>query len=249
MKMWNDHFSGHAHLYARARPTYPPEIFEWLASQAPDRGLALDVGTGNGQAARLLAAYFEQVVACDPSAAQVAQAEPCDRVTFVVAPAEALPAEDASVSLVVAAQAAHWFDLPAFFAECERVLKPGGLVALISYGVHHVTPEVDVPVGTLYHDILEADWPAERALIESGYAGIELPFAEIYDTPKFEIALEWPVERLLDYLRSWSATQRHAARTLMDPVCVVEHDIRAAFGEGTRPVVWPVNLRVSRKPA
>lgn len=248
MKMWNDHFSGHAHLYARARPTYPPELFEWLASLAPDHDLALDVGTGNGQAAVLLAGQFKAVTACDPSAPQIEQAQPHPHVHYTVAPAEELPAADGSVSLVLAAQSAHWFDLPAFFAECDRVLKPGGILALISYGIHHVTPEVDTPVDLLYSEILAADWPPERALVESGYAGIDLPFPEILDKPEFEIALAWPVERLLDYLRSWSATQRHAARTLQDPVCVVEHEIRDAWGDQLREVVWPVPTRVCRKP-
>ncbi|MEZ4459276.1 MAG: class I SAM-dependent methyltransferase [bacterium] len=249
MKMWNDHFSGHADLYAKARPTYPPEVFAWLRSIAPDGEFALDVGTGNGQAAVMLAEHFTKVVACDPSEPQIKQARHHDHVTFVVAPAEELPVDDASVSLILAAQAAHWFDLPRFFDECRRVLKPGGVLALLSYGVHHVTPAVDEPVGVLYHQILEADWPAERALVESGYAGIELPFGDVPDIPAFEIAMEWPVERLLDYLRSWSATQRHAARTLQDPVSVVEHEIRDAFGRGTRPVVWPINVRVAKRDA
>lgn len=247
MKMWNDHFSGHAELYAKARPTYPAGIFEWLRSIAPDGELALDVGTGSGQAAYMLAEHFAGVIGCDPSASQIANAKPLDGVDFLVAPAEDLPVDDASVSLLLAAQAAHWFDLPRFFDESRRVLKPGGVLALIGYGVHSVTPEVDAPVSVLYHQILEADWPAEHTMVESGYRGIELPFGEITDYPTFEISLDWPVERLLDYLRSWSATQRHAARTLQDPVSVVEHEIRDAYGKENRPVIWPINLRVCRK--
>jgi len=245
MKMWNDHFSGHAHLYAKARPTYPPALFEWLAKLAPSHDLAVDVGTGNGQAAILLADHFKKVVAFDASAEQVKQARPHERVSYGVAPAEELPIEDHSAAIIVAAQAAHWFELPKFFAECDRVLVPGGLVVLLSYGNQHISPEIDAIIDILYSDILASDWAPERDLVESGYASINLPFDEITDKPKFEIALDWPVEQFLNYLRSWSATQRHAARTLMDPVCVIEHDLRDAWGAGNQRVVWPINMRVA----
>ncbi len=244
MKMWNDHFSGHAHLYAKARPTYPPELFDWIAGIVPHHELAVDVGTGNGQAAILLAEHFKHVAAFDASEAQVTQAAAHERVTYGVAPAEEIPLSDKSAAVIVAAQAAHWFDLPRFFEECDRVLAPKGLVVLLSYGNQQVSAEIDAIIDILYSDILASDWAPERDLVESGYASIHLPFDEIKDRPRFEIALDWPVEQFLNYLRSWSATQRHAARTLMDPVCVIEHDLRDAWGQGTQRVVWPINMRV-----
>ena len=48
---FKDLFSLQAADYARFRPVYPPELYAWLAAQAPARQLAVDVGTGNGQAA------------------------------------------------------------------------------------------------------------------------------------------------------------------------------------------------------
>jgi hypothetical protein len=73
---FQDHFSGHASDYARARPRYPPALFGALAVLAPGRSLAWDAGTGNGQAAAGLAEHFTCVVATDPSAAQLAEAAP-----------------------------------------------------------------------------------------------------------------------------------------------------------------------------
>ena len=65
MSDFKDHFSGHAQLYLEARPTYPPELFAWLAQQAPARDLAWDCGCGNGQATVALAEYFSQVIGTD----------------------------------------------------------------------------------------------------------------------------------------------------------------------------------------
>src|SRR6185369_5345877 len=75
MSQFKDHFSGHAAIYREARPTYPPQLFDWLAQQAPDRELAWDAGCGNGQATAALAQRFTRVIGTDPSANQIAEAE------------------------------------------------------------------------------------------------------------------------------------------------------------------------------
>ena len=129
---FKDHFSSRAAAYAARRPTYPGAVADFLAQVSPGRALALDVGCGNGQLTSLLAARFEKVIATDASAEQVAGAKPLENVQFRVARAEAAVCEPGSVDLVTAAQAAHWFDLPAFFAEVRRVLRPGGVVALLT---------------------------------------------------------------------------------------------------------------------
>ena len=75
-KSFADHFSVTAADYARFRPIYPPELYAWLAAQAPARDLAVDVGTGNGQAAVALAAHFQRVIGVEPSDGQRANATP-----------------------------------------------------------------------------------------------------------------------------------------------------------------------------
>ena len=119
-----DHFSQHASSYAESRPSYPRELARYLASVAPGRQLAWDCGTGSGQAAILLADEFERVVATDPSAAQLEHAVPHPRVEYRVGREAESGLADACCDLVTAAQAAHWFDLPAFYVEVARVTRP-----------------------------------------------------------------------------------------------------------------------------
>src|SRR3954454_11842179 len=106
---FKDHFSGHADGYGAFRPTYPPALFEYLATMAPGHELAWDCATGNGQAAVGLAPSFRSVLATDASARQIDQSRPHERVRYVVAPADRAPTPDGSVDLVTVAQALHWF--------------------------------------------------------------------------------------------------------------------------------------------
>ena len=75
-------FSPFAAAYAAARPTYPPDLFEWLASVAPAHDVAWDVATGNGQAAAGLAVHFHRVIATDISPEQLANAAAHRRVEY-----------------------------------------------------------------------------------------------------------------------------------------------------------------------
>jgi methylase of polypeptide subunit release factors len=76
---FQDHFSARATDYSKSRPLYPPALFEQLARLAPGRGVAWDCGTGNGQAATGIAEHFDQVIATDPSTAQLAESFPHPR--------------------------------------------------------------------------------------------------------------------------------------------------------------------------
>lgn len=127
---FQDLFSGVASLYTRFRPRYPSALFEYLASVTPKKDVVWDCATGTGQAAVELAQHFEQVIATDASAEQIANAEQHPRVQYRVSTAEMSGLDSGSIDLITVAQALHWFDLPAFYAEAQRVLKPDGLLAV-----------------------------------------------------------------------------------------------------------------------
>jgi SAM-dependent methyltransferase len=242
-----DYFSGHANRYEEFRPTYPDELFVYLASLCPRRDLAWDCATGNGQAATALAPYFRNVVASDASQKQIDQARACDNVQYRVATADAAPVENSSVDLVTVAQALHWFKLPRFYAEVARVARPQGVVAVWCYQLHVITPEIDSVVHHLYADIVGADWPPERRLVEEGYATLDFPFAAVMPPP-FHMTHSWDLDHLLGYLDSWSASQRYRIRTGRDPLELIKGDLIAAWGDPRekRTVTWPLHVQVGR---
>jgi len=236
--------------YARYRPEYPPGLAEWLASLAPGRALALDVGCGNGQLTRLLAQHFERVVGIDPSADQIAHAARHERIDYRCAPAEHLGVPDAGAGLITAAQAAHWFDLPAFYREVRRVAAPGAVLALVSYGVLTLGgpgTAFDARFQRFYRDQIGPYWPPERRLVDSGYAGIDFPFDE-FAPPAFEIRLEWDLPAFLGYVQTWSAVRSARAAGQECLLANFAAELTALWdqSERTRPVVWPINMRIGR---
>ncbi len=241
---FNDHFSAQSADYARHRPLYPAELYEFLAGLG-GRRLAWDCATGNGQAAVSLAAHFDRVIATDASRAQIDAAIAHPGVSYRLAAAEDSGLDTDSVDLVTVGQALHWFDTRRFFAEAARVLVPGGSVAAWCYELCTVSPECDAAVGRLYDEIVAPFWPPERRLIEERYAGIRFPGTEI-DVPVFEMNVCWTVDDMLGYLRTWSACQRYRREHGDDPVGLVEAELRKAWGRTSRTVRWPLTVRVSR---
>lgn len=245
--VFKDHFSGHADEYARARPVYPDALFAWLATCTPTHACAWDCGTGNGQAARGLVPYFEQVVATDPSAEQLAQAALHPRIDYRVEPAEQTTLPAASVDLVTVAQALHWFRFEAFFAEVRRVLRPAGVLAVWAYSLAHITPAVDAVVQRFYAEIIGPYWPTERRWFDEGYETIPFPFTRI-PTPDFQMERPWHLADLLAYLGTWSGTRRYQAHQGHDPRDRIRQALRTAWGADEQPrlVRWPLHLLVGR---
>jgi len=243
-----DLFSTQSSDYARFRPTYPPALFAWLAEVAPARDTAVDVGTGNGQAAVALAAHFGRVVALDPSAAQLASATPHPHVEYRCAPAEDTGLPGASADLLAVAQALHWLDHPRFFAEVRRVVRPGGVFAAWGYGFARITPEVDAVTDDLAHVRLGPYWEPERKLVDAGYRTLSFPFQTI-EAPAFEMRLDWTLEHLVGYLGTWSSLRTYLGKHPGgdNPLASALPALEQAWGAArSRPVVWPLALHAFR---
>jgi len=244
---FKDLFSGYADDYSKYRPGYPPALFDALAALCASRERAWDCGTGNGQAAVELSRRFHRVVATDPSEQQLAAAPPVDNVEYRIAPAERSGLPDASVDLVTVAQALHWFHFDAFFAEVRRVSRPGGLLAVWSYGFMEVAPAVDALVLRLYHDVVGPYWQPERRHVEEGYRSIPFPFAEV-QAPRVEMTVRWSFTQLIGYLRTWSAVRDYQRARGDDPVAALGDELLRAWGPPAeeRAVTWPLAVRVFR---
>ena len=243
---FKDHFSRQAADYAKFRPGYPRELFDYLGSIAPSRQVAWDCGAGNGQAAVALASVFDRVIATDASEKQIANAQPYERVEYRVAPAENSGIESDTIDLIMVAQALHWFDLDRFYVEARRVLKSDGVLAASAYNLLHINSAIDEVVNRYYYEVVGPFWPQERKLVEQ-FDNLPFPFQEI-DPPKFEMKAQWNLDHLVGYLRTWSSTQRFIAAKGSDPLKQIIDELRAAWGtpEQTRNVIWLVTLRIGR---
>jgi SAM-dependent methyltransferase len=248
---FHDHFSGVADQYAARRPVYPTELVERLSALAPPRDArrprrAWDAGCGSGQLSTLLAGAFDEVYGTDASPQQIAAAKSHPRVEYRVAPAEASGLPDAAIDLCVAAQAAHWFDLDAYYAEVRRVSAPGALVALVVYSRPSVDGEVDPALQSLYRAV-DPYWPPERTPVDELYANLPFPFDQL-DVPRMSMTLEWPLDHLLGYAETWSSTigfvRAHGREQLTEAVL----PLREAWGDPERPRVvrWPLAVRAGR---
>lgn len=244
---FRDHFSAQSRLYAAFRPVYPRELAEFLAQAAPGRELAWDAATGQGQAARLLVPEFRRVVATDASAAQIASAEPCDRVEFRVGEATDSGLADHSCDLVTVAQAVHWFDTTAFYAEVRRVLRPGGVIAIWGY-VLLQTGHTDID-GRLeqFQDVTVGGyWPEGREILNAKYATLPFPFERVA-APPFVMRATWTRRDLLGYVGSWSAVARYRQQTGADPLPAFAEDLARVWPDGrSYDIEWPLYLLVGR---
>ena len=244
--MRNDHFSRRAADYAAFRPTYPPELFAWLARLTPARRAAWDCATGSGQAAIGLADHFAHVEATDASASQIAHGRPHPRVSYRQAPAEASGLADDSVQLVAVAQALHWLDVDAFYAEAERVLVPGGVLATWSYGSASLDdPALSALFATFEHETMGPWWPPERRHILEAYRTIPFPFREVAP-PAVTLRRDWTLDELVGYVSSWSAVDRYLRESGDDPVSELRARLATRWGDPARrrAVRWPLALRV-----
>ena len=128
-------FDDRAELYAKYRPSYPPEAIDCVLEGLgePTKLVAADIGAGTGIVSRLLANRDVQVRAVEPNAHMRRVATPTERVHWTEGTAEATGLETQSVDLIVSGQAWHWFEPSATCREMARIARPGGRLALLWY--------------------------------------------------------------------------------------------------------------------
>jgi SAM-dependent methyltransferase len=122
-------FSRAAEAYERGRPGYPSAAVRHVLDRLPAQADVLDLAAGTGKLTRPLLSAGLRVVAVEPVAEMRAALPSSARA--LEGTAEAIPLGDGTVDGVVVGQAFHWFDGDAALAEIHRVLRPGGLLALI----------------------------------------------------------------------------------------------------------------------
>ncbi len=186
-----ERFTTLAGVYNAGRPGYPPEIgdiiFEGLGDAS--RLLVADVGAGTGTSSMLLAAHGAEIRAVEPNAAMRAKGESHPRVTWIDGSAEKTTLADASIDVVTAFQAFHWFDPTVTYPEIMRVLKAGGRAAIVYYERDETDPFAGA-YGNLVRKFETDDTEQRRARTRETFALFDgwgsvrqrsVPSAQVFD--------------------------------------------------------------------
>lgn len=225
---------------------YPARLYEFLARLTGRHDLAWDCGTGNGQAATGIAAYYDKVIATDPSARQIGNAIAHAKVEYRVEKAEHSGLADASVDLITVANALHWFDLNIFYNEVRRVAGKGAVIAAWACPTPYIEPEIDKVIFDYHDNVLNDYWMTENRLVEDKYRDIPFSFDPIA-TPEFTSEKMTDLNGVIGYLNTWSATQRFIERNGFNPVNEVHEKLLKLWHDGSeKKLVWNLALKVGR---
>ena len=233
--------------YSQYRPTYPDRLGTLLAQLCQNNEHALEIGCGSGQLSGVLAKNFDVVIATDPSIEQISNAQPYDRVHYQEGSAEKIEMPNNSVDLIVAAQSAHWFDLPNFYEQVKKIGKDQAILALISYGVFSMAGEVGKRFSDFYWQEIHQFWPPERKHIEQGYQSFDFPFAEL-SLPKLSIERHWTIPQMLGYIETWSAVRIARKSDNSSLLEILKRDISSMNSDSdeTYRIEWPIVGRVGK---
>lgn len=249
-KHFKDHFSVHSEKYGKYRPGYPAVLFKFLSSITPGHDLAWDCATGSGQAAHGLVEYFHKVIATDASEQQIKNAIRHKKILYKVAPAHKTSIQTESIDLITVAQALHWFEFDQFYKEAERVLKQNGIIAVWTYNLLSISPEIDSIIKYFYFNVVGEFWPPERKLVENGYENIPFPFHKLQG-PSFHMSAKWTIKQLIGYISTWSAVTRYRDYKGNDPIESIEKELTKSWDISSdfMEVYWPLSILIGKKTA
>ena len=247
MKKVKDRFSKLADTYKKYRPTYPRELFDEILELTSEREACWDCGTGNGQVAAQLSPHFKQVFATDISSQQIAKAAKRKNISYSKQRAESTSFDKNQFDLVTVAQAAHWFDMPAFNRELKRVVKNNGLVYVWGYGLLRIDPTINKLIDNFYTKVVGPYWDEERKHVDRHYETIVFDFNEIKSTKAHCIQVSWNLKDLEGYFNSWSSVQNFIAKEDQNPVAELIGRIGHHWkNETVKAIKFPIFTRIGR---
>ncbi|KAF9184766.1 hypothetical protein BGZ51_009308 [Haplosporangium sp. Z 767] len=234
-------------LYQSFRPSYNANFFKMIYNyHAKHNGqfdTAVDVGTGTGQVASVLAEKFNQVHGVDPSATMLSSAIQKPNIAYHVAKGEDLSViPSASVDVLTVAQALHWFDHPKFFSEVKRVLKPHGTFAAVGYAfvMFEKHPRATKRILDLGNqpDELGTHWEYGRLILDNMYKSVEVPMQNVerHYFPDHPQGLPPIIEERVNmkhfrnYIKTWSSYKTYCER-YPDRPDIVDQTIDAIMQE------------------
>ncbi|KAK6930234.1 Methyltransferase type 11 [Dillenia turbinata] len=249
--------------YSLGRPTYPRELFQFIASKTPQHDLAWDVGTGTGQAAQSLAGIYKNVIATDVSETQLSFAPKLPNIQYKCTPPKLTMeelkhaiAEESRVDVVTVAQAVHYFDLPTFYQQVKWVLKkPHGVMAVWCYTLPRINDTFDAIFDQFFCNACGPYWNQTAVtLVNDEYKSLEFPFEPVEGLDHTG-PLQFKSEKLVDledmfvFIRSWSAYQRAKDKGLELLSEKVIEEFKSAWnkdGDGHKVAKISMYLRIGK---
>lgn len=179
--------------------------------------LAADVGCGSGQGTHFLAKHFEKVVATDISQAQIEEATRAPHppnISYQVSSAEKLPFPDSSVDFLMSLTAVHWFDIPRFMREMDRILKPSGCVAFCccTMDIHIHYKDRTEKLTQIFHEIHKPllpyrDEKVKYVLDDYKFVFDSLPFQDKERITDIIEKIPMTIAEVMGYIQSFSMYQ------------------------------------------
>jgi SAM-dependent methyltransferase len=247
MKEAQDHFSQASESYRTFRPEYPQELYNWILEYCLIRNSAWDCATGNGQVAKVIAQYFDQVIASDISTQQLQHAHQANNIFYLQGRSEQTHFLDSSFDLITVAQAIHWFDHTAFNKEINRVLKPEGNLAIWGYHLLRINPKVDAILDHFYHEIVGPYWADERKHVDLRYESISIDMPLLHSRDDMSIEVEWNMSQFFGYLSTWSASKTFAVERNKNPVIEIQSQVEEIWkAEEILTVQFPLFAKLYR---
>ncbi|KAG0223695.1 S-adenosyl-L-methionine-dependent methyltransferase [Mortierella sp. GBAus27b] len=258
-------------LYQSFRPGYNANFYNMVYNYHTKNGgqffTAVDIGTGTGQVATVLAEKFEHVYGVDASATMLASAVQKPNITYRVSKSEDLSwIPNSSVDVITVAEALHWFDHPKFFAEVKRILKPKGTFATVSYAFAQISdhPQGSKRIIDLANepDQLGACWEYGRLIVDNMLKCVYVPMKNVErhyfpDHPDGlpPLMVETvSLAHIRNYLKTWSSYKTYCER-YPDHPDIVDKTIEAIKSdENLREeqlvnVYWPTVLILAENDA
>jgi len=245
--MSKDLFSNYARAYAKYRPGYPIELFEYILSFVENKTTAWDCATGNGQAAAVLSGYFEKVIATDISEAQLKNAVQKNNIFYQMSPAEKTPFADNSFDLITVATAYHWFDHLAFYNEATRVGKNNAVIAIWVYSKLHTNDKfLNKLYKHFYEKIIKPFWEVERKFVDENYETVTFDFKPL-PSKIFYSNHQWAKDQFKGYIETWSAVQKYKKLNGESPLLQIAEELDKSWPDNElKEISFSIPLRIGR---
>lgn len=211
----------HAVLYAQFRPCYPKAVVDQITSYMKKNGCsgfehAVDVCCGSGQSTSILCEYFDKVSGYDISQEQILQAQSVYgglKPQFNVGNAHDLPIESSSVDLLTCALGWHWLDAERFYAECKRLLKPKGCIAVYGYSPTVTdNKHIGKALAVFKQELMNANCITDRIMLAyNNYKDVVLPFSQT-ERLEFDLPQKVSMDHLLGYMTSVSSYRAYCKK-------------------------------------